>query len=65
MALPDINDIKTIIRSILNSSQNDMTVSQLLHDYNNLEGSTLPYKQLGFNTIFEFLGTINDVLKVS
>lgn len=65
MAQPDFNYVKTIIRSVLTSSPNIMTISQVLHDYTQLEGSSIPYQQLGFNTVYDLLEDMGDVLKVS
>lgn len=57
--------VKTIIRSILVSSPEKCTISQLLKDYVALEGQHLPYKQLGFNNVFEALQNMKDIVKVS
>jgi len=65
MEQPDLKDLKMVIRSILTSSPGKMTISQILNEYLNYEGCNLPYKHLGFKTIFELLGNMNDVLKVS
>jgi len=65
MEQPDLNDLKMIIRSILTSSPGKMTILQILNEYLNYEGYNLPYKHLGFKTIFELLENMNDVLKVS
>lgn len=60
-----LDEVKTIVRSILTSTQSIITISQLLVDYRNMEGIDLPYKKLGFKTIYELLNTIDDVVKVS
>ena len=65
MEQPDLKYLKTVIRSILTSSPVKMTISQILNEYPNYEGCDLPYKHLGFKTIFELLENMNDVLKVS
>lgn len=65
MEQPDLNYLKTVLRSILTSSPGKVTISQILNEYSDFEGCTLSYKHLGFNTIFELLESMNDVLKVS
>lgn len=64
MAESNLNYVKTIIRSILTSSPGSMTIRQVLTDYEHLEGNSLPYRELGFKTVFEILGTMKDVLQV-
>ncbi|XP_025202194.1 LOW QUALITY PROTEIN: uncharacterized protein LOC112599489 [Melanaphis sacchari] len=64
MEQPDLNYLKMVIRSILTSSPNRMTISQILNEYNNYEGCNLPFKHLGFNTIYELLENMTDVLKI-
>lgn len=63
--MADINDVKIILRSILTSFPGIPTMSQVLEDFEKLEGYPLPYKKLGFNTVYELFKTMNDVIKVS
>lgn len=65
MAVPDLSELKIILRSILTSAPAYLTVAQLLNDYTNLEGSPLPYRELGFSTVYELLITMNDIFQVS
>lgn len=65
MEQPDFNYVKTIIKSVLTSSPINVTISQVLLDYAQLEGSSIPYQQLGFNTVYDLLKDMGDVLKVS
>lgn len=60
-----ISYVKQVIRSVLTSSKNSITISELLKDYKLLEGDDLPYSQLGFRTIYEALAAMDDVLQVS
>ncbi|XP_022169440.1 uncharacterized protein LOC111033146 isoform X1 [Myzus persicae] len=64
MEQPDLKYLKMVIRSLLTSSPGRVTISQILNEYSNYEGCNLPYKHLGFNTVFELLENMNDVLKV-
>lgn len=65
MEQPDLNYLKMVIRSLLTSSPGKVTISQMLNEYLNYEGCNLPFKHLGFKTIFELLENMKDVLKVS
>lgn len=65
MEQPDLNYLKMVIRSLLTSSPGKVTISQILNEYLNYEGCNLPFKHLGFKTIFELLENMKDVLKVS
>jgi hypothetical protein len=60
-----MDDVKTIVRSILVSYPGNCTISQLLDDYVALEGQHLPYKKLGFNNVLDVIKNMNDILKVS
>ncbi|XP_025420326.1 uncharacterized protein LOC112690515 isoform X2 [Sipha flava] len=59
-----MDDVKTIVRSILVSYPGNCTISQLLDDYVALEGQHLPYKKLGFNNVLDVIKNMNDILKV-
>jgi len=65
MEQPDLNYLKTVIRSLLTSSPGKVTISQILNEYYDYEGCNLPYKHLGFKNVFELLENMKDVLKVS
>lgn len=62
---PNYDEVKVILRSILTSFPGTLNISQVLEDYEKLEGHPLPYKQLGFNTVYELLKSMNDIIKVS
>lgn len=65
MEQPDLNYLNTVIRSILTSSPDKVTISQILNDYTNFEGCNLSFEHLGFKTIYELLESMTDVLRVS
>lgn len=65
MAHTDFNYVKTIIKSVLTSSPINMTISQVLSDYSQLEGSSIPYQELGFSSVYDLLQHMDDVLEVS
>lgn len=64
MAQPDFDSVKIVIRSILTSSQRSITISQLLNDYVDYEGTILPSRQLGYDSCYDLLLDLKDVLKV-
>jgi len=65
MELLDFDYVKKVVLSVLTSCQNSLTISQVLKDYELLEGVELPYSQLGFATAYELLETMHDIIKVS
>lgn len=65
MSSADLIYIKSVLRSVLTSFPGNITVSQMLQDYADLEGEPLPYQKLGFKNVFKLLETLSDVLKVS
>uniref|UniRef100_A0A2S2PA58 Tudor domain-containing protein 1 n=2 Tax=Schizaphis graminum TaxID=13262 RepID=A0A2S2PA58_SCHGA len=64
MEQPDLKYLKTVIRSILTSSPSKVTISQILNEYPNYEGVKLPFKHLGFKTVYELLENMSDVLRI-
>lgn len=65
MEQQDLNNVKMVVRSVLTSTPDNVTIGQLIKDYNNLEGSPIPYAQLGFKNVYELLKAMNDILTVS
>ncbi|XP_050426306.1 tudor domain-containing protein 7-like [Adelges cooleyi] len=59
-----IDYVKTVVRSVMTSLPGSITVGQLMTDYKNLEGEAIPFKRLGYTTIFELLKDLNDVIKL-
>jgi len=64
MEQPDFDNVKIVVRSILTSSKKSMTISQLLNDYIDYEGTILPSQQLGYDSCYDLLLDLKDVLKV-
>lgn len=61
----DLNYVKMIVRSVLTSTPGNVTIAQLIKDYENLEGTFLPYSQLGFKSVYGLLKAMNDIFTVS
>ncbi|VVC34376.1 Hypothetical protein CINCED_3A021644 [Cinara cedri] len=64
MAEPDLNYVKTVVRSIITSTPGDLTVADILNDYCILEGTHFPFLKLGFDTSFELLKSMDDILRL-
>eukprot|EP00794_Sanderia_malayensis_P009430 gene9430-10417_t len=59
--VPD--DVKQFLRSIL-MAKSGVKQSRIEHDYSQLVGEILPWRKLGFESLFEFLMSIPDVVKL-
>ncbi|KAL3282696.1 hypothetical protein HHI36_005870 [Cryptolaemus montrouzieri] len=60
-----MDEVKKIIRSLLVSAPLKVTVSSLNRDYRDLDGTYIPYKELGYNSLLHFLHSLPDILKVN
>lgn len=61
----DFDDVKCIVRSILTSSKDPVSIEQFRRDFLELKGMNVPYKSLGFNSDIELLQSMTDILTVS
>lgn len=61
----ELSEVKIILRGLLMSAKDGLTVKQLLHDFQSEEGAPIPFKEFGFSNVIEFLCSIPDVLEVS
>lgn len=60
-----MDEIKKMIRSIAISRPGKvLTVKNLANDFKDMEGFEIPYKQMGFRSIDQFLHSLTDVVKV-
>ncbi|XP_017466916.1 PREDICTED: uncharacterized protein LOC108359525 isoform X2 [Rhagoletis zephyria] len=64
MELSYLQEVKAIIKSLVLSSPDAMSVDALNRDYRSTEGSPIPYKKLGFQTLEAFLRSIPDTVNV-
>ncbi|KAL3248221.1 hypothetical protein MRX96_056632 [Rhipicephalus microplus] len=60
-----MEEVKTILRSILTSEKAGIQLRYLDNEYRTLTGMRIPYRQLGFNTLEEYLYSIPDVVRLS
>lgn len=61
----DPNKVKRIVRAILLSSKHGCTPKQLLSDYERNIGTRLPFRELGFASLSEFVASMPDAVRVS
>ncbi|KAI5701857.1 hypothetical protein M8J75_014135 [Diaphorina citri] len=59
----ELSEVKIILRGLLMSAKDGLTVKQLLHDFQSEEGAPIPFKEFGFSNVIEFLCSIPDVLE--
>lgn len=64
MSEASLDTTKKILRSILNTVKNGLSVNELQKQYRELEGRYIPYQQLGYNNIRSFLGAIPDTVYI-
>lgn len=57
-----LDTTKTVLRSLIVSSPEALTVHQLNKDYNRSEGRDIPFARLGYATLKSFLNSMPDVL---
>lgn len=56
MAVPDLKSVVQVMRALLQSAPSDgLLTRQLLNDYRSYEGSPLPFRQLGFESVDELI----------
>jgi hypothetical protein len=58
-------DLKKILRSLIVSSPQNITVDQLERDFLLQEGHVVPFRKLGYPSFIKYLESIPDTLYVS
>ncbi|XP_039956448.1 uncharacterized protein LOC120772104 [Bactrocera tryoni] len=64
MEIGYLQEVKAIIKSLVISCPNAITIDELNLDYRNIEGQRIPYHKLGFQTLESFLRSIPDTVNV-
>ncbi|KAK3913583.1 Tudor domain-containing protein 5 [Frankliniella fusca] len=64
VAIMDLDTIKIVLRSLLISTQNRLTVHDLQRDYRLTEGHECPYSALGYRSFLAFLQSMPDTVTV-
>lgn len=65
MGTESMEDVGTILRSILTSEKSGILLRYLDNEYRTLTGTRIPYRQLGYSTLEEYLHSIPDVVRLS
>lgn len=60
-----LNQVKAILKSLVLSCTDNITIDKLNRDYRDIEGHDIPFRRLGYNNLEQFLRQIPDTLIVS
>lgn len=60
-----LNQVKAILKSLVISCPDKITIDKLNRDYRDIEGEDIPFRRLGYNNMEQFLRQIPDTLVVS
>lgn len=64
MKQSELDEIKASIKGVLNSTQDKLTIYELYNDYKTLNGVEIPFKNLGYHSLIDFLKSIPDTVQV-
>ncbi|XP_019895643.1 tudor domain-containing protein 5 isoform X2 [Musca domestica] len=59
-----LNQVKAILKSLVISFPDKITIDKLNRDYRDIEGEDIPFRRLGYNNMEQFLRQIPDTLVV-
>ncbi|XP_073846467.1 tejas isoform X2 [Musca autumnalis] len=59
-----LNEVKAIIKSLVISCPDKITIDKLNRDYRDVEGQDIPYRRLGYHSLEQFLRQIPDTVVV-
>lgn len=59
-----LSEMKVIIKSLVLSYPESITIQQLNRDYKETEGEDIPFHRVGFDTLEDFLHSLPDTIKV-
>lgn len=60
-----LTEVKAILKSLVLSSPDKITVDKLNRDYRDVEGQNIPFRRLGYESLEKFFRSIPDTLMVS
>lgn len=60
-----LTEVKAILKSLVLSSTEKITIDRLNRDYRDVEGEFIPFRRLGYGNLEQFLRSIPDTLMVS
>ncbi|KAJ8262554.1 hypothetical protein GJAV_G00167730 [Gymnothorax javanicus] len=62
--MSDAEALKKMLRAVLQSNKNGVSLSQLQADFKDLTGDFIPYKEMGFTSLDAFLDSMSSVVKM-
>lgn len=62
--MADIKSIEKLLRSVLQSSKEGVSVSTLQSEYRSLCGESIPLKKLGYTKLEDYLQSIPSVVRL-
>ncbi|XP_072319544.1 tudor domain-containing protein 7A [Eucyclogobius newberryi] len=62
--MADSESIKKMLRSVLQSSKNGVSITKVQAEYRSLCGETIPLKQLGFSSLEDYIRSIPSVVRL-
>uniref|UniRef100_A0A1I8NSS4 HTH OST-type domain-containing protein n=1 Tax=Stomoxys calcitrans TaxID=35570 RepID=A0A1I8NSS4_STOCA len=65
MEIGFLKEVKAILKSLVISCPDKITIDQLNRDFREVEGHFIPFRKLGYNNLEQFLRSIPDTLLVS
>uniref|UniRef100_A0A1A9ZPC7 HTH OST-type domain-containing protein n=1 Tax=Glossina pallidipes TaxID=7398 RepID=A0A1A9ZPC7_GLOPL len=60
-----LSEMKVIIKSLVLSYPENITIQQLNRDYKETEGEDIPFHRVGFDTLEDFIHSLRDTIKVT
>uniref|UniRef100_A0A1A9V9B8 HTH OST-type domain-containing protein n=1 Tax=Glossina austeni TaxID=7395 RepID=A0A1A9V9B8_GLOAU len=60
-----LSEMKVIIKSLVLSCPETITIQQLNRDYKETEGEDIPFRRVGFDTLEDFLHSLRDTIKIT
>uniref|UniRef100_A0A1B0GC26 HTH OST-type domain-containing protein n=1 Tax=Glossina morsitans morsitans TaxID=37546 RepID=A0A1B0GC26_GLOMM len=60
-----LSEMKVIIKSLVLSYPESITIQQLNRDYKETEGEDIPFHRVGFDTLEDFLHSLPDTIKIT
>ncbi|XP_061107724.1 tudor domain-containing protein 7B [Conger conger] len=62
--MSDVELVKKMLRAVLQSNKNGVSLAQLQADFKDLTGDFIPYKQMGYTSLDAFLHSLSSVVKM-
>ncbi|KAJ8371655.1 hypothetical protein AAFF_G00303310 [Aldrovandia affinis] len=62
--MSDLEMVKKVLRAVLQSNKNGVSLSRLQAEYRSLTGDFIPHKQMGYPTMEAFLRTVPSVVRM-